>query len=59
MKNLIKFTILFFVIINVEKSANAEIPRFVDFKIILNQSEAGKKALKFLKDKLEKGIANI
>ena len=59
MKNLIKFTILFFVIINVEKSVNAEIPRFVDFKIILNQSEAGKKAQKFLKDKLDKGITNI
>ena len=59
MKNLTKFIILTFVIFNIDKSVFAEIPRFVDFKIILNQSEAGKKAQNFLKNKLDKGIASI
>ena len=37
----------------------AEIPYFVDFKFILNQSDAGKKAQNFLKNKLETGLKNI
>ena len=37
----------------------AEIPHFLDFKLILNQSDAGKKAQIFLKNKLEKGIINL
>ena len=38
---------------------NAEIPYYVDFKLILNESEAGKKAQNFLKQKLENGIKEI
>lgn len=38
---------------------NAETPYFLDFKSILNQSEAGKKAQSFLKTKLESGIKSI
>ena len=38
---------------------NAEIPHFIDFKYILNESDAGKKAQTFLKNKLEKGFKNI
>ena len=38
---------------------NAETPYFLDFKSILNQSDAGKKAQSFLKNKLESGIKNI
>ena len=37
----------------------AETPHFLDFKLILNQSDAGKKAQIFLKNKLEKGIKNL
>ena len=37
----------------------AEIPYYVDFKLILNESEAGKKAQNFLKQKLENGIKEI
>ena len=37
----------------------ADTPYFLDFKKILNQSEAGKKAQTFLKNKLDKGIKNI
>ena len=39
--------------------SNAEIPYYVDFKLILNESEAGKKAQNFLKQKLENGIKQI
>ena len=37
----------------------AETPHYVDFKFILNQSEAGKKAQTFLKSKLDKGIKKL
>ena len=39
--------------------SSAEIPYYVDFKLILNESEAGKKAQNFLKQKLENGIKQI
>ena len=32
---------------------------FVDFKFVLNESNAGKEAQKFLKNKLDKGIKNL
>ena len=38
---------------------SAESPHYLDFKYILNQSDAGKKAQNFLKSKLEKGIKNL
>ena len=37
----------------------AETPHFVDFRFILNESIAGKKAQGELKNKLEKGISQI
>ena len=37
----------------------AEVPRYIDFKLILNQSDAGKKAQAYLKNKLEKGIKEL
>ena len=37
----------------------SQAPHFLDFKSILNESNAGKKAQKDLKTKLEKGITNI
>ena len=37
----------------------AENPHYLDFKFILNQSEAGKKAQTFLKNKLDKGIKSL
>jgi len=40
-------------------SLNAEIPHYLDFKLILNESDAGKKAQAFLKNKLETGIKNL
>ena len=51
---LIAITFLYF-----NSTVHTEIPYFVDFKYILNQSDAGKKAQKFLKNKLENGLKNI
>ena len=38
---------------------SADVPYFLDFKYILNESDAGKKAQDYLKNKLNKGIKNI
>ena len=43
-------------LLSLQGNALTEIPYFLDFKYILNESNAGKKAQKFLKNKLEKGI---
>ena len=56
MKNLI-FIIFFFVFCF--KNLYSDIPYFVDFKFILNQSNAGKKAQETLKSKLENGLKNL
>jgi len=37
----------------------ADTPYFLDFKYILNSSDAGKKAQDFLKKKLENGVKNL
>ena len=54
---LIKFilltTFLFF------SNLHADTPYFIDFKYVLNESTAGKKAQNFLKSKLDKGIKNL
>ena len=49
--------VLFFFPFNL--SLYAEVPHYLDFKLILNESDAGKKAQNFLKKKLESGIENI
>jgi len=53
--------VLFILIIsfNFNSHVFSEIPYFVDFKYILNNSSAGKKAQNFLKNKLENGLKNI
>ena len=38
---------------------NAEVPHFIDFKYVLNESNAGKKAQNELKSKLATGIKKI
>ena len=38
---------------------NAEIPHFIDFKYVLNESIAGKKAQKDLTNQLEKGLNQV
>lgn len=57
MKKILLIIILF--LFSVNNYANAEVPYFLDFKYILNQSDAGKKAQKYLKNKLENGLKSI
>ena len=42
-----------------QSNLSADIPHFVDFKHILNESDAGKKAQNFLKKKLNDGVKKI
>lgn len=60
MKKLTKLSLLFvFTIFTFQTILNAEVPYFIDFKYILNQSDAGKKAQQSLKNKLDGGIKKI
>ena len=54
-----KILVLLIFIFHFNTSLFAESPYFVDFKYILNQSDAGKKAQDFLKNKLEKGLKKL
>ena len=58
--NFIKNVILVLFFISLTQSySHSESPYYIDFKYILNESDAGKKAQIYLKDKLEKGIKNL
>lgn len=59
MINYKKIFILIVIFISFNNLSFAEIPRYIDFKYLLNESIAGKKAQTFLKNKLEKGIKDI
>ena len=50
-----KFLTLFFIFLLI----TPDVPYYLDFKYVLNQSVAGKKAQDFLKNKLEKGINDL
>ena len=54
-----KILIVFFIFFASNTFSHAEIPFFLDFKLILNESDAGKKAQTFLKNKLQKGLKSI
>jgi Skp family chaperone for outer membrane proteins len=47
-----KFFILTVLIFSITQTASAELPFYLDFKYILNESDAGKKAQVFLKKKI-------
>ena len=59
MKFFIKIFLTFYLTLSFTQNVLAEIPYFVDFKYILNESNAGKEAQKYLKNKLEKGIKSL
>ena len=59
MKKLLNIFILTFFLFNFQSTLLADLPRYLDFKYILNESTAGKKAQKFLKSKLDNGIKNL
>tara|TARA_Y100001958_G_C21027300_1_gene401609 strand:- start:145 stop:657 length:513 start_codon:yes stop_codon:yes gene_type:complete len=52
-----KITLIFFLF--VFTNSQADTPYFIDFKYVLNESIAGKKAQKDLKNQLEKGLESI
>ncbi len=52
------FLILFLFFFN-SSQISADSPYFLDFKMILNQSDAGKKAQSFLKNRLDSGIKKL
>tara|TARA_X000000950_G_scaffold286988_1_gene397581 strand:+ start:1040 stop:1555 length:516 start_codon:yes stop_codon:yes gene_type:complete len=54
-----KILTIFFILFFVPKSLYADSLYFIDFKYILNESNAGKKAQNFLKSKLENGIKKL
>ena len=56
MKKFIFIFLFFFIICNY---FYAKSPHFFDFKYVLNNSSAGKKAQSFLKSKLDKGIKSL
>lgn len=51
------FNIIIVFIVN--QTVIADTPFFLDFKYVLNESDAGKKAQNYLKSKLEKGIKDL
>ena len=55
-QNLLIFLTIFLIF---QVNLKADIPYFVDFKYILNQSNAGKQAQDYLKNKLTKGIKKL
>lgn len=52
MKNLNKFTIIIIIFFSVFNNLHADLPRYLDFKKVLNESTAGSKAQKILKKKI-------
>ena len=54
-----KFLIIIFLSFLHISSSSADTPHFLDFKMILNESIAGKKAQTFLKKKIQNGFKNI
>ena len=54
-----KFFVIIIFLLGFGSASMADNPYFLDFKYILNQSEAGKKAQTFLKNKLDKGIKSL
>ena len=54
-----KIIFISFLLLASQNHLYAEAPYFLDFKYILNQSDAGKKAQLTLKNKLDKGIKNL
>lgn len=57
MKKVITF--IFFIFVSFQSNILAGTPYFIDFKYILNESEAGKKAQKTLKTRLENNLKKL
>ena len=55
MKNLQKISFILLIFFSLKSVVIADTPFFLDFKYILNESDAGKKAQDFLKKKIKHG----
>ena len=56
---IIKKSLIIFFLLIFNSNVIADIPHYLDFKYILNESVAGKKAQNALKNKLDKGFKSI
>jgi len=56
MKSYKKITFTWIIFLIFQTNLLADVPYYLDFKYILNQSDAGKKAQTFLKNKLDNGV---
>ena len=54
-----KIAVIWIIFFTFQINVSADSPSYLDFKYILNQSEAGKKAQSFLKNKLETGLKSL
>ena len=59
MKLLKRISLISLIILGFQTYLYSDTPHYLDFKYVLNQSEAGKKAQSFLKNKLNNGIKKI
>ena len=59
MNHLKKIIFIFCIFFLSQSYVKSDTPYFLDFKFILNESVAGKKAQDFLKNKLDKGIKGL
>ena len=59
MKKYFKTILLFFFLATLQNNSYADIPHYIDFKFILNNSVAGKKAQTELKKNYEKNINSL
>ena len=53
------FTLIILFFLSTNLVVKADTPYFLDFKYVLNNSDAGKKAQTFLQNKLSKGLENL
>ena len=59
MKKSLRISLIIFFLSNFYTGVVADIPHYLDFKYILNESVAGKKAQEALKNKLDKGFKDL
>ena len=59
MKNYKKFFFSIIVLLFLPNALMADLPKYLDFKFVLNESEAGKKAQAQLKKKLDNGVKDL
>jgi len=59
MKSYKKITFTWIIFLIFQTNLLADVPYYLDFKYILNQSDAGKKAQTFLKNKLDNGVQSL